>query len=135
MISLTRKKGDLLAVALAIILVLAMLIALFAYAGSGDNVVTIKYDGLVVHKMNLARDEVYTMKKEDYPLLQGDLTVVIENGKVRVDEQTSRYNYCELIGETSNKGTAIVCAPNHVIISIEGFDENATDWPPRGQKK
>lgn len=132
MISLQRKKGDYFVVIAAVALIIAMVIAMFSYADQTDNVVTVKYDGQIVHKMNLSIEETYTMKQSDYPLLQGDLTIVIENGKVRVDEQTSRYNYCELQGETSRKGTAIICAPNHVTITIDGYEDTGYDWPIGG---
>ena len=80
--------------------------------------------------MNLEIDETYTMKKEDFPLLLGDLTVEVKNGKVGVVEQTSNYNYCELVGSTDKKGTAIICAPNGVVITIEGYEEPCSDWGP-----
>ena len=73
--------------------------------------------------MNLQVDETFTMTVEDYPLLLGDLTIEVKNGKVGVVEQTSHYNYCELVGSTDKKGTAIICAPNGVVITIEGYQE------------
>ena len=96
----------------------------------GDNIVVVRYNNEVVHRMNLQVDETYTMKKEDFPLLLGDLTVEVKDGKVGVVEQTSNYNYCELVGSTDKKGTAIICAPNGVVITIEGYEEPCSDWGP-----
>ena len=60
--------------------------------------------------------------------------MVVEDGKVWVDEQTSRYDYCELYGPASTKGTTIICAPNYVTITIEGYSDTASDWPPKGAR-
>jgi hypothetical protein len=134
MITLKLKKGDIIAIILALVLIVASAISLIAYSGSKDNVVTVRYNGVVVHQMRLDTDETFTMKQENYDLLLGDLTIVVEDGKVWVDEQTSRYDYCELYGPASTKGTTIICAPNYVTITIEGYSDTASDWPPKGAR-
>lgn len=134
MMVLKFKKGDLLALVIGVLLIIAMVIAIFVYSGSKDNIVTIKYNGVVVHQMRLDTDESFTMEKEDYDLLLGDLTVEVKDGKVFVAEQTSRYDYCELYGPASSKGTTIICAPNYVTITIDGYSETDADWPPKGAK-
>lgn len=130
-IQLKPNKSD-----IGVLITIIVFIAVFVVSliidsfNVGDNIVVVRYNNEVVHKMNLQVDETYTMKKEDFPLLLGDLTVEVKNGKVGVVEQTSNYNYCELVGSTDKKGTAIICAPNGVVITIEGYEEPCSDWGP-----
>ena len=130
-IQLKPNKSD-----IGVLITIIVFIAVFVVSliidsfNVGDNIVVVRYNNEVVHKMNLQVDETYTMKKEDFPLLLGDLTVEVKNGKVGVVEQTSNYNYCELVGATDKKGTAIICAPNGVVITIEGYEEPCSDWGP-----
>ena len=130
-IQLKPNKSD-----IGVLITIIVFIAVFVVSliidsfNVGDNIVVVRYNNEVVHKMNLEVDETYTMKKEDFPLLLGDLTVEVKNGKVGVVEQTSNYNYCELVGSTDKKGTAIICAPNGVVITIEGYEEPCSDWGP-----
>ena len=135
MLTLKLKKGDIIAIVLAVALIITPVIMMLVYSRYEDNIVTVRYNGVVVHQMRLDTDETYVMKQEDYDLLLGDLTIVVENGKVRVDDQTSRYDYCELYGPASSKGTTIICAPNYVTITIDGYSDTASDWPPKGANK
>ena len=122
-IDLKLNKHDFIIFIATITLIVVLSVLYFMGSSSNDNVVIIRYYNEVVHKMNLQVDETFTMKVEDYPLLLGDLTIEVKNGKVGVVEQTSHYNYCELVGSTDKKGTAIICAPNGVVITIEGYQE------------
>ena len=122
-INLKLNKHDFIIFIATITLIVVLSVLYFMGSSSNDNVVIIRYYNEVVHKMNLQVDETFTMTVEEYPLLLGDLTIEVKNGKVGVVEQTSHYNYCELVGSTDKKGTAIICAPNGVVITIEGYQE------------
>lgn len=59
--------------------------------------------------------------------VQGELgVVVIEyiNGKVRVIEETSPQNICQLQGETDSPAKPITCLPNYISITIKTEDES-----------
>lgn len=131
-ISLKPNKHDIFVLAITIILIITSVILVFSNKVTGSSIVLIKYNNEVVHTMKLDQDEIFTMKQEDYDLLLGDLTVQVKNGKVAVVEQTSNHNYCEIMGENDRPGTAIICAPNGVVITI--VDENNSsldcDWGP-----
>ena len=129
-IQLKPNKYDVFVIAFTVILIVLSIVLSFSNSNSKANIVVIKYDNEVVHKMNLQVDETFTMKKEDYDLLLGDLTIQVKNGKVAVVEQTSNYNYCEIMGEVDKPGTAIICAPNGVVITIEGYEKTDCDWGP-----
>lgn len=129
-IQLKPNKYDIFVIAFTICLIIVSIILSFVNSKSDANVVVIRYDNEIVHKMNLEIDETFTMKKEDYELLLGDLTIQVKNGKVAVVEQTSNHNYCEIMGEVNKPGTAIICAPNGVVVTIEGKENNDCDWGP-----
>lgn len=129
-IKLKFNKHDIFVVAFALILIITLTILLFLPSSSGNSIVVIRYNNEIVHKMNLNTDETFTMKQEEYDLLLGDLTVQVKNGKVAVVEQTSNHNYCEIMGEVDKQGTAIICAPNGVVITIEGNSSSCSDWGP-----
>lgn len=117
-------------ITLAIISVFAVL--LISFNSTGDNVVHVYYQNDLVHTMYLNIDESYTMKASEYTALLGDLTIEVNNGKVAVVEQTSDKNYCEYMGAVSTRGTSIVCAPNGVVITIEGYEDTGIDYTPGG---
>lgn len=129
-ISLKFRKGDIFVLGFSVLFVVSLLIAMFTLRSktSGANVVKVSYNNQVVHTMNLDHDETFTMTKENFPLLLGDLVVVVKDHKVRVAEQTSKHNYCEYMGAQDKAGTAIVCAPNGVVITIEGYEPSDIDW-------
>ena len=131
-ISLKPNKHDIFVLAITILIIICSVILIFTNKVTGNSLVLVKYNNEVVHTMRLDKDERFTMKKEDYELLLGDLTIEVKNGKVAVVEQTSNYNYCEIMGENDRPGTAIICAPNGVVITIvnEDSSSNDCDWGP-----
>lgn len=129
-LKLKPNKHDFIVLGAVLFLIIFSVISIFSNNSSEDNIVVIRYDNQVVHKMNLQIDETFTMKKEDFELLLGDLVVEVKNGKVAVIEQTSNHNFCEIMGEVDKPGTAIICAPNGVVITIEGYEEPCSDWGP-----
>lgn len=129
-IQLKPNKYDIFVIAFTVCLIIISIILSFVNSKSDANIVVIRYDNEIVHKMNLEVDETFTMKKEDYELLLGDLTIQVKNGKVAVVEQTSNHNYCEIMGEVNKPGTAIICAPNGVVVTIKGKENNDCDWGP-----
>lgn len=131
-ISLKPNKHDIFVLSFTLILIILSIILLFSNKITGNSVVLVKYNNEIVHEMRLDNDEVFIMKKEDYELLLGDLIVEVKNGKVAVVEQTSNHNYCEIMGENDRPGTAIICAPNGVVITIvdEKNSSPDCDWGP-----
>ena len=117
-----------------VIVIIAVLISCSFYlkSTSKDNLVSIKYYNKEVYKMSLAKDEVFVMKKEKYDKLLDDLVIEVKDGKVRVKEEESPKHYCSILGFVEAKGTSIICAPNGVVITIEGKSDDIVDWQPGG---
>ena len=64
----------------------------------------VRYNNKIVKTMPLSVDDDFVMKKEDSPL-----------------------NYCSYLGEISNRGSSLICAPNCVRVTIESLEGDNTD--------
>ena len=51
------------------------------------------------------------------------MDVVIENGKVRVENSVCPSGSCEHSAAVSKKGESIICLPNKILIQISGEGE------------
>ena len=92
---------------------------------NGDNYAVVYYNNEVVKRMSLDMDDDFIMYKEDYPDLYGDeLIVSVRNNKVFISKEESPFHYCSYLGEISNRGSSLICAPNCVRVTIEGKDGN-----------
>ena len=128
-ISLKFKKLDLIVYLTIALLIISMSITIIVNKlRTKGNTITVSYYGEVVHTMKLDVDEQYVMRKEEFPRLLGDITIIVENNKVRVDKQTSQHNYCELMGDQDTAGTSLICAPNGVVVSILGNSASSEDF-------
>jgi len=56
------------------------------------------------------------------------MKIETKNGKLRVAEETSKYNICSKVGWEDRPGFPVVCLPNHVMVVIEGYAPSDTDW-------
>jgi hypothetical protein len=58
----------------------------------------------------------------------GDVIIEYRDGSVRVIEEISPKNICQLQGWSNSPFVPITCLPNNIVIIIEGgFDESAPD--------
>jgi len=130
--SLKRNFHDYIVGIITLVIIAILVFFLVSYSSTSDNVVHVYYQNELVHTMYLNIDESYTMEMDDYSGLLGDLTIEVNNGSVAVVNQTSDKNYCEYMGAVSTKGTSIVCAPNGVVITIEGYVDTGIDYTPGG---
>ena len=55
------------------------------------------------------------------------MLVEVNEGRVRVEKETSPYHYCSIQGYVSDPSTPIICLPNEVVVTIEGSEEGAVD--------
>ena len=130
--NLIKNKIDYI-ISVIVILAIAMMIVFSIFLKADkDSIVSIKYYNEVVYQMSLGKNEVYTMKKEKFPKLLDDLVIEVKDGKVRVVEEESPRHYCSILGYVDSIGTSIICAPNGVVITIEGKSNSDIDWVPGG---
>ena len=97
---------------------------------SDDHYVYVKYDGQVVHQMDLHIDEVFVMHVEDekYSDLHGDFEVTVKDGKVGITQNTCPQDFCAHLGWIDSKGYSLICAPNKIVIEIGEEIKSDCDW-------
>ena len=98
------KKADIIPIAAVL---LSALILVFVFAGKGGDTVRITCDD-AVYEYPLRENRVIELNENGI-----SLTVVIENGSVRVEKSTCRDQICV---HTHNGD--IICMPAHVVISV-----------------
>ena len=88
---------------------------------NSEDYAVIRYNNKIIKKMPLSIDDDFIMLKKDYPDLYGDeLIVTVKNQKVSITKEESPFHYCSYLGEISNRGSSLICAPNCVRVTIEG---------------
>ena len=88
---------------------------------NSEDYAVIRYNNKIIKKMPLSVDDDFIMLKKDYPDLYGDeLIVTVKNQKVSITKEDSPFHYCSYLGEISNRGSSLICAPNCVRVTIEG---------------
>lgn len=88
---------------------------------NSEDYAVIRYNNKIIKKMPLSIDDDFIMLKKDYPDLYGnELIVTVKNQKVSITKEDSPFHYCSYLGEISNRGSSLICAPNCVRVTIEG---------------
>ena len=88
---------------------------------NSEDYAVIRYNNKIIKKMPLSVDDDFIMLKKEYPDLYGDeLIVTVKNQKVSITKEDSPFHYCSYLGEISNRGSSLICAPNCVRVTIEG---------------
>ena len=108
------QKGDILAVALVIVLALAVGL-LFLPRSVEGAVVEIYHDGILVKTIPLSSQEAF--------MVAGDYTNVIgvSDGQVRITASDCPGMDCVHSGAISAAGRSLVCLPNGVEVRIVGL--------------
>ena len=115
-------------ISVVIICVLISISYLSSPKTSDLDYAVVRYNNKIVKTMPLSVDDDFVMKKEDYKDLYGDeLIVSVRNYKVSITKEDSPLNYCSYLGEISNRGSSLICAPNCVRVTIESLEGDNTD--------
>ena len=129
-IRLKPNKHDYILGSFIIVLIISLVISLVLPKNSDDHYVYVKYDGQVVHQMDLYKDEVFVMHVEDekYSDLHGDFEVTVKDGKVGITQNTCPQDFCAHLGWIDSKGYSLICAPNKIVIEIGEEIKSDCDW-------
>ena len=92
-----------------------------------DKVAYIYYDSnlaITVYFKDIEDTETVILKKEDYPLLNDDMTILISKEKgIKVEEEKSPQKICSKQGWVSRVDVPVVCLPNSVYVIISDINE------------
>ncbi|MDM8157901.1 NusG domain II-containing protein [Amedibacillus dolichus] len=94
----------------------------FAYEGTEANEVVVQVRNEEVLRVPLWEDGTYPVEGK-----LGEVLVEVNEGRVRVEKETSPYHYCSIQGYVSDPSTPIICLPNEVVVTIEGSEEGTVD--------
>jgi len=115
-------RGDIVLTVFCVLVSLASIAWVQVWSDSGKHVV-VDVDGRHVLELSLGTNVTTTVTR---PL--GDTVVSVANGAVSITESPCPHGYCKHMGPISHRGEIIVCAPNHVMITISGgSDTDAYD--------
>ena len=103
------KKADIILIAaLALLAVLTLLFPLLNTASGSEAVVLVKNNEL--YRLPLNKDTEVDL---------GTNVVKIENGEVFVESATCPDKVCVHHSPIKNKGDAIICVPNGIVVEVE----------------
>lgn len=95
-----------------------------------SKVAYIYYDSTLVESIKFSdidEQETVVLKKEDYPLLNDDMVILISKEKgIKVEEEKSPQKICSKQGWVSKVDMPVVCLPNSVYVIIS--DINNVDF-------
>ena len=112
--NLRFRKWDLIAIAATVLLGVVVFMAFLPQNSPETAVVQVYQDGKLIHEAPIDKDTSYTVEGEYQN------TVMIENGKVFIEESDCPGKDCVHSGSIEKPGRSIVCLPNRVEIRIAG---------------
>ena len=98
-----------------IIILIFIIVFILLITKKNNNYADVYYSNKLILKIDLNIDKEYNV--EGY---NGIVKLEVNNGKIRVKEETSKLHICSKMGWT-NKGS-IVCLPNKIVISFSNDD-------------
>lgn len=101
-------------------IIIACMLALWAFfvsGGTAGSTVVVRKDGQIIQVLSLSENTIFD--------IEGDYTNTIEisDHAVRVAHTDCPNHQCEKMGAIRNSGASIICAPNHVSVTIEDGKE------------
>lgn len=110
------KKGDIILVAVFIALIVLTIV--FSTAGKTSSEAIVYVDGEIYQYLDLTKDG-------EYEILDGDMTIKVNNGYVSVSHSNCKEQICVHSSAISKDGGMIVCLPNKVMIKISSKEVDA----------
>lgn len=127
-IDLKPNKSDIFVGSFLLMLVISLIISLVSLKHNDDHYVYVKYDRVIIHQMDLHKDEIFVMRKTDYENLYGDVEITVKNGKVAITKNVCPEEFCKHMGWIDTKGYSLICAPNRLVIEIGQKVDLDCDW-------
>ncbi|MDW7650850.1 MAG: NusG domain II-containing protein [Bacillota bacterium] len=118
------KKGDLVVVAVILVIALGFLGVKALPAASGSRLLQVELDGKTIDEIpfDMGSTETITVS-----LPEGEALVEIDSGRVRVlpmPKHICPLGICSSVGWVDQAGDAIVCLPNRLVLTVVGGETN-----------
>ena len=113
------NKDDFKLVFILLIIVILFLLG-FKLSSKDENMkALVYYEDEVVLTIDLEKELNKIYEVDGY---NGKVTIVVKDGKIKVDEENSPLHLCSKQGYISSSYETIVCLPNKITIKIESDD-------------
>lgn len=113
------NKSDLKLV-FVLIIVSIIGVVVFKLIGKSGGSALVYHDGELIKTIDLSINDRYVVNGDN-----GDVVIVVNDGKIKVDEENSPLHLCSRQGYISNTYESIVCLPNKIVINISGDELDA----------
>lgn len=110
--TLRFQKGDLVAMAIVVVLALAVLVCFLPQGQKTASVAEIYRDGVLVETVALSQDRTLTVDGRYHNVIR------VENGAIAFVESDCPGRDCVHSGATDSSGRVLVCLPNGVEIRV-----------------
>lgn len=110
LVSMNKSDFKLVGILLTVSLIGILGFKLFSKSG---NSAFVYHDGNLVLTIDLSVDKEYVVAGD-----LGDVAIVVRDGKIKVEEETSPLHLCSKQGFIDNSTESIVCLPNKIVINI-----------------
>ena len=117
MVNMNKSDIKLVGILLAVSLIGILGFKLFSKSG---NSAFVYHDGSLVLTIDLSVDKEYVVDGD-----LGDVVIVVRDGRIKVEDETSPLHLCSKQGFIDNSTESIVCLPNKVVINIGSSDLDA----------
>lgn len=94
-------------------MIILFILGIMKISSKKGNTAIVYYMDEEVLRINLSKDANYTTKGYN-----GEVNLIVSNGKIRVDSENSPLHLCSKQGFISKSSEVIVCLPNKLIIKI-----------------
>ncbi len=117
------NKSDLKLILIIFSITIILILIMFITKENGSKKAVVYYENDIILNIDLNNniEENYIVKGYN-----GDVKIVVKNGKIKVDEENSPRHLCSKQGFISESYETIVCLPNKIIIKIESNDDYDT---------
>ena len=113
------NKSDIKLVLILLSISLIGIIAFKFFSKNGGSAL-VYHDGVLIKTIDLSINDRYVVNGDN-----GDVVIVVNDGKIKVDEENSPLHLCSKQGYISNTYESIVCLPNKIVINISGDELDA----------
>lgn len=86
---------------------------------SDQTVAVVSYRDKEILRIDMKVDDTYVVEGT-----LGDVFIEVNQGKIRVEKETSPLNLCSIQGWVEYANVPIVCLPNHIVVIIQNSVED-----------
>ena len=116
-ISMNINKSDIKLIICLVVIIGISFIIISSHKDNNKKIAIVKHNNDVVLTIDLSINSEYLVKGD-----QGDVKIVVNDNRIKVEEENSPLHLCSKQGYISESYETIICLPNRISIEIENND-------------